>query len=167
MKAPKPFDILKGGTVPLLVAFVGFTGGVIGSLVGPYLTAQHQTAKDITDRRVAVYKKFFAGQAKLLESRTPESTKEEKDKLTKDYQQETKEARFEIGVFASPEVIQALVNLFGILDKPDQKDDNLWQADVKIYQAMRKEIFGNKTRKVDDADLYYLLFGYRPMKEQK
>ena len=57
MKAPKPFDILKGGTVPLLVAFVGFVGGVIGSLVGPYLTAQHQTAKDITDRRVAVYKK--------------------------------------------------------------------------------------------------------------
>ena len=121
MKAPKPFDILKGGTVPLLVAFVGFVGGVIGSLVGPYLTAQHQTAKDITDRRVAVYKKFFAGQAKLLESRTPESTKEEKDKLTKQYRQEIKEARFEIGVFASPEVIQALVNLFGILDKPRSK----------------------------------------------
>ena len=167
MKAPKPFDILKGGTVPLLVAFVGFTGGVIGSLVGPYLTAQHQTAKDITDRRVAVYQKFFAGQAKLLESRSSESTREQKDKLTQEYRQEIKEARFEIGVFASPEVIQALVNLFGILDKPDQKDDNLWQADVKIYQAMRKEIFGNKTRKVDDADLYYLLFGYRPMKEQK
>ena len=60
MKAPKPFDILEAGTVPFLVAFVGFAGGVIGSLVGPYLTAQHQTAKDITDRRVAVYQKFFA-----------------------------------------------------------------------------------------------------------
>jgi len=60
-----------------------------------------------------------------------------------------------------------MVNLFEILDTPDQKDDNLWQADVEIYQAMRKEIFGNEGRKVDDADLYYLLFGYRPVKEQK
>ncbi len=157
MKAPKPFEILKGGTVPLLVAFVGFAGGVIGSLVGPYLTAQHQTAKDITDRRVAVYQKFFAGQAKLLESRSPNSTKEEKDKLTKDYQQETKEARFEIGVFASAEVIQALVNWFEKKDRTDQKD--LWKEDAKIYQAMRKEIFGTRG-KVDDADLYNLLFKY-------
>lgn len=167
MKISEPLEILKGGTIPLLVAGVGVAGGVIGSLVGSYLTAQHQAAKDVTDRRVAVYRKFFAGQAKLLESRTPESTKEDKDKLTKEYRQEIKEARFEIGVFAGPEVIQAMVNLFGILDKPDQKDDNLWQADVKIYQAMRKEIFGNERRKVDDADLYYLLFGYRPVKEQK
>jgi len=60
-----------------------------------------------------------------------------------------------------------MVNLFGVLDKQDQKDDNLWQADVKIYQAMREDIFGNERRKVDDADLYYLLFGYRPVKEQK
>jgi len=102
-----------------------------------------------------------------LESRTPDSTKEGKEKLTKEYRQEIKEARFEIGVFASPEVIQAMVNLFGVLDKQDQKDDNLWQADVKIYQAMREDIFGNERRKVDDADLYYLLFGYRPVKEQK
>jgi len=157
MKAPKPFDIFKGGTVPLLVAFVGFAGGVIGSLVGPYLTAQHQTAKDITDRRVAVYQKFFAAQAKLLQSTSPNSTKEEKDKLTKDYQQETKEARFEIGVFASAEVIQALVNWFETKDRTDQKD--LWKEDAKIYQAMRKEIFGTRG-KVDDADLYNLLFKY-------
>jgi hypothetical protein len=43
---------------------------------------------------------------------------------------------------------------------------NVWQADVNIYQAMR-EIFGDEKRKADDADLYYLLFGYRPVKEQK
>jgi membrane-associated HD superfamily phosphohydrolase len=157
MKVPKPLEILKGGIVPLLVAFVGFAGGVIGSLVGPYLTAQHQTAKDITDRRVAVYQKFFAAQAKLLQSTAPNSTKEEKDKLTKDYQQETKEARFEIGVFASAEVIQALVNWFEKKDRTDQKD--LWKEDAKIYQAMRKEIFGTRG-KVDDADLYNLLFKY-------
>ena len=149
----------------MLVAFVSFAGGVTGSLLGPYLTAQHQTTKDVTDRRVAVYQKFFEGQAKLLQSRSPNS--EDKKKLTEEYEQEIKEARFEIGVFASSEVIEAMVNFFGILDKPDQKDDNLWQADIKIYQAMRKEIFGNERRKVDDADLYYLLFGYRPIKEQK
>jgi hypothetical protein len=162
MKAPKPLEILKGGTIPLLVAFVGFAGGVMGSLVGPYLTAQHQTTKDITDRRVAVYKKFFAAQAKLMQSTSPDSTKEEKDKLFKDYQQETKEARFEIGVFGSPEVIQALVNWFQKKDTTDEKD--LWKEDVKIYQAMRREILG-KTGQIDDRDLYYLLFGYRPTDE--
>ena len=161
MKASKLLEILKGGTVPLLVAFVGFAGG---ALVGPYLTAQHQTAKDITDRRVAVYQKFFAGQAKLLESRSSESTKEQKDKLTQEYRQEIKEARFEIGVFASPEVIQALVNWFDKKDRTDLKE--LWKEDAKIYQAMRSEIFGRRG-KIDDADLYYLLFGYRPAKEQK
>jgi hypothetical protein len=98
-----------------------------------------------------------------LQSRSPNS--EDKKKLTEEYEQEIKEARFEIGVFASSEVIQAMVNFFGILDKPDHRNDNLWQADVRIYQAMRKEIFGDEKRKVDDADLYYLLFGYRPMKE--
>jgi hypothetical protein len=54
MKAPDPFAVLKDVKVPLLIAFFGLAGGIIGSFVGPYLTAQHQTAKDITDRRVAV-----------------------------------------------------------------------------------------------------------------
>jgi hypothetical protein len=139
MKISAALELLKGGTIPLLVAVVGVAGGVIGTLLGSHLTVQHQTAKDITDRRVAVYKKFFEGQAKLLQSRSPNS--EDKKKLTEEYEQEIKEARFEIGVFASPEVIQAMVDLFGILDKPDQKNDDVWHADVNIYQAMR-EIFG-------------------------
>ena len=161
MKAPKPFDILKGGTVPLLVAFVGFAGG---ALVGPYLTAQHQTEKDVTDRRVAAYKKFFAAQAKRLQSGSPNLSKEDKKKLNDEYEQETKEAKFEIGVFGSPEVIQALVNWFDKKDRTGLKD--LWKEDAKIYQAMRREIFG-KRGKIDDADLYYLLFDYRPTNEPK
>jgi len=161
MKTSKLLEILKGGAVPLLVAFVGFAGG---ALVGPYLTAQHQTEKDVTDRRVAAYKKFFAAQAKRLQSGSPNSSKEDKKKLNDEYEQETKEAKFEIGVFGSPEVIRALVNWFDKKDRTDLKD--IWKEDAKIYQAMRREIFGRRG-KVDDADLYYLLFGYRPMKEQK
>ena len=161
MKAPKPFEILKGGTIPLLVAFVGFAGG---ALVGPYLTAQHQTEKDVTDRRVAAYKKFFAAQAKRLQSWSPNSTEETKKKLNDEYEQETKEAKFEIGVFGSPEVIKALVNWFDKQNRTDLKD--LWKEDAKIYQAMRREIFGRRG-KIDDCDLYYLLFGYRATNEQK
>jgi hypothetical protein len=160
MKASNALEILKGGTIQLLVAFISFAGG---ALVGPYLTAQHQTTKDITERRVAAYKKFFAAQAKLLQSGSPDS-EEEKDRLTREYQQETKEAKFEIGVFGSPEVIQALVKWFDKKKETDRKE--LWREDAKIYQAMRKEIFGN-SGKVDDRDLYYLLFDYRPPNEQK
>ena len=162
MKASQPLEILKSGAIPLLVALVGFAGG---ALVGPYLTAQHQTAKDTTDRRVAAYKKFFAAQAKLLQSGSPNLTEENKKKLTDEYEQETKEAKFEIGVFGSPEVIQALVNWFDKKDRTDLKD--LWKEDAKIYQAMRGEIFGTGGKVDNDADLYYLLFGYRPAKEQK
>jgi hypothetical protein len=164
VKVSEPLEIFKGGTIPLLVAFVGFAGGLIGSLVGPYLTAQHQTAKDVTDRRAAAYKKFFAAQAKRLQSWSPNLTEEAKKKLNDQYEQETKEAKFEIGVFASPEVIQAIVNWFDKQNRTDLKD--LWKEDAKIYQAMRREIFGT-TSKVDDLDLYYLLFGYRPTNEQK
>jgi hypothetical protein len=164
MKISKPLEILKGGAIPLLVAFVGFASGVTGSLVGPYLTAQHQIAKDVTDRRVAVYKKFFAGQAKLLQSGSPNLTKEDKKKLTDESDQAIDEARFEIGAFGSPEVIQALVNWFDKKGRTELK--NLWMEDIKIYQAMRREIFG-KRDDINDGDLYYLLFGYRPVKEQK
>jgi hypothetical protein len=164
MKISEPLEIFKGGTIPLLVAIVGVAGGVIGSLIGPYLTAQHQTAKDVTDRRVAAYKKFFVAQAKRLQSLAPNSTEEVKKKLNDEYEQETKEAKFEIGVFGSPEVIQALVNWFDKKNRTDIKD--LWKEDAKIYQAMRREIFG-KTGQVNDLDLYYLLFDYRPTKEQK
>ena len=164
MKASKPLEILKSGTIPLVVAFVGVAGGVIGTLVGSNLTAQHQTAKDITERRVAAYKKFFAGQAKLLQSWSPNLTEENKKKLNDESDQAIDEARFEIGAFGSPEVIQALVNWFDKKGRTDLK--NLWMEDIKIYQAMRREIFG-KRDDINDGDLYYLLFAYRPVKEQK
>jgi len=167
MKPPKPFEILKDIQVPILIALVSFAGAIFGSLIGPYLTAKHQITKDVTDRRVAVYNKFFAAQAKLLQVRSGKLTIDEEDKLTREYQQETKEARFEIGVFGSPEVIQALVNWFRIIDNTDRKDADLWKADVKIYQAMRKEIFGNKSGQIKDRELYYLLFGYWPIEERK
>ena len=91
-------------------------------------------------------------------------SKEDKKKLNDEYEQETKEAKFEIGVFGSPEVIRALVNWFDKKDRTDLKE--LWKEDAKIYQAMRREIFG-KRGKIDDADLYFLLFDYRPTNEQK
>jgi hypothetical protein len=169
MKAPDPFAILKDVKVPVLIACVSFVGGIIVSFIGPYLAAQHQTAKDITDRRVAIYQKFFSGQAKLLQTRYGDLSKEEKDRLTREYQQEIKEARFEIGAFGSPEVIEALVNWFRIVAVTNKKDASLWKEDVKIYQAMRNEIFGKQKAQVKDADLYDLLFRYgnAPGTEQK
>jgi hypothetical protein len=160
MKAPDRFTTLKDVKVPILIACVSFAGGIIVSFIGPYLAAQHQSAKDITDRRVAIYQKFFSGQAKLLQTRYENLSKEEKERLTHEYQQEIKEARFEIGAFGSPEIIEALVNWFRIVAVTDTKDANLWKEDVKIYQAMRNEIFGKQNAQVKDADLYDLLFRY-------
>lgn len=166
MKARDPFAILKDIKIPILIACISFAGGIIVSLISSYLAAQHQTAKDITDRRVAVYQKFFSGQAKLLQVRYQDLPQSERDRLTREYQQEIMQARFEIGAFASPEVIQALVNWFRIIARTDNKDPNLWKEDVKIYQAMRSEIFGKEKTQVNDADLYDLLFRYSAEKQK-
>jgi hypothetical protein len=161
MKAPDQFTVLKEIKLPLLIALMGFIGGISGSLVGPYLTAKHEKEKNISELRVAVYNKFFAGQAKLLQARYAHLPAPETDRLIREYQQEIKEARFHIGVFGSPEVIQALVKWFAVIEAANKDDPNLWKEDVKIYQAIRREILGEEERHVDDAALYDLLFKYR------
>ena len=102
-----------------------------------------------------------------MQSRSPKLTKERKDELTQEYEQEIKEARFEIGAFGSPEVIQALVNWFRIIAKTDETEADLWKQDVKIYQAMRKEIFGKERVQIDDGDLYDVLFKYLARRQTK
>jgi hypothetical protein len=159
MKTPDPFLVLKDIKLPLVIAFMGFIGGITGSLAGPYLSAQHEKEKEISKLRVGTYTKFFEGQAKLLQVRYTHPTGPEAEGLMRDYQQKIKEARFEIGVFGSPAVIQALVNWFTAVSRADTRTD-LWKEDVKIYQAMRKEILDEQGPVVEDHDLYNLLFRY-------
>ena len=87
-------------------------------------------------------------------------TDDQAEQLRRQYEQEVKEARFQIGVFGSPEVIGALDTWFKFIEDPDNRNDGSWQKDVPIYQAMRREILRNQARQVDDAVLYNLLFKY-------
>ena len=162
MKAPDRFAILKEIKLPLVIALMGFIGGITGSLLGPYLSAQREKEKGITELRVAAYRKFFGGQAKLLQVRYGNASAEEAEKLMREYGQDIKEARFQVGVFGSPEVIRALVNWFRVIERGETNDPNLWREDVKIYQAIRHEILGRRGRDVDDDELYDLLFRYQP-----
>jgi hypothetical protein len=169
MKTPDRFTVLKEIKLPLLIALMGFIGGISGTVVGSFLTAKHAREKDISDVRVTVYNKFFAGQAKLLQVRYGQLSPEKAEQLNREYEQEIKEARFQIGVFGSPEVIGALDNWFKFVESPKKSDEDPRKHDVKIYQAMRREILGDQARHVDDAVLYDLLFKYgkAPVTEQK
>jgi hypothetical protein len=161
MKTPDPFSVLKDIKVPLFIAFMGCVGGIMGSLIGPSLVAKHEKEKSVSELRVAAYNKFFAGQAKLLQVRYPHPASDDADRLMREYEQEIKEARFKIGVFGSPEVIEALVHWFTVSQAANKSDPNLWTEDVKIYQAMRKEILGEQDPRVEDHVLYDLLFNYK------
>jgi len=151
---------LKESKLPLLIALMGFIGGITGIVIGSYLTAKHAKEKDISELRVAAYNKFFAGQAKLLQIRYSHLPAEQAEQLHREYQQEIKEARFQIGVVGTPEVIGALADWFAIIENRKNDDPDPWKKDVKIYQAMRREILGDQTREVEDGVLYDLLFKY-------
>ena len=169
MKKPDQFTVLKEIKLPLLIALMGFIGGITGTVIGSYLTAKHAREKEISESRMAVYNKFFAGQAKLLQLRYGQLSTEKAEELNRQYQQEIKEARFQIGVFGSPEVIGALDNWFKFVENPNKDSEDPWKQDVKIYQAMGQEILGDQARHVDDAVLYNVLFKYgkAPPLEQK
>jgi len=160
MQPADRFAVLKESKLPLLVALMGFIGGISGTVLGSYLTAKHAREKDISELRVAAYNKFFAGQAKLLQVRYSQLPAEQAEQLHRQYQQEVKEARFQIGVFGTPEVIRALADWFAVIEGPNPDSPDPWKQDVKIYQAMRREILGAENGRVDDGVLYDLLFKY-------
>lgn len=160
MKTPDQFAILKDIKIPVLIAVIAFLGGIAGSILGALLTAKHEEQKNISELRVTAYNKFFAGQAKFLQSRYGKE-EEDKKRLFLEYQREIKEARFHIGVFGSSGVIQALVSWFKIVEPISPERDSRWKDDIKTYQAMRREILGeNEALKVDDDVLHDLLFRY-------
>jgi hypothetical protein len=63
-------------------------------------------------------------------------------------------------VFGTPEVIRALADWFAVIEGPNPDSPDPWKQDVKIYQAMRREILGAEKGQVDDGVLYDLLFKY-------
>jgi hypothetical protein len=160
MQPANQFNLLKDVKLPLVIALMGFIGAISGTVLGSYLTAKHAREKDIAELRMAMYNKFFAGQAKLLQIRYSHLPAEQAEELHRQYQQEIKEARFQIGVFATPEVIRALNAWFNMIENPKKDDPDPWTQDVKSYQAIRREILGDQAGQIDDAVLYDLLFKY-------
>jgi hypothetical protein len=160
MKTRARPGVVKDILLPVLIAVMGFVGGITGTLIGSHLTAKHAREKDLSELRVTAYNKFFAGQAKLLQVRYGQLPSDQAEELNRQYEQEVKEARFQIGVFGSPEVIGALDNWFKFVESPTNDKEDSWKKDVTIYQSMRREILKDQAQFVEDGVLYDLLFKY-------
>ena len=158
--------------VPLLVAaLTAVLGYISGSVIAQnkFLSdTQLQNQSYILELRQSAYNNFFSSQAKLQESErlANNGSTDEADKLRQEFNLEIRTARFQLAIFGTKPVIDALVKHFRTsydYDRPCSDDQQTWENNAQIYQNMRLEVFGSDAeQRVDDSTLITLLYGCTP-----
>ena len=161
----KSFWNVMRDVMPFITAIVAFVGGVVTGEFRSRSDVQLQNQRYLLEVRKEAYTNYFEGQAGLQQAEDLEAIglKEEAEKLRREYELRVKTSRFQIAVFSTKPVVNALAHYFrdyfkdefGLCFGNHQK----WIDDVKTYQNMRQEVFGDKIeQRVDDNDLSVLLF---------
>jgi hypothetical protein len=156
------WDLIKV-LIPLVTAFLGFIFGSITEENKYLSNVQLQNQSYILEVRQAAYTNFFEGQVKLQESELLEAQglKDEAAKLRQEYNLAVKTALFQIAMFSTKPVNDAMAEHFQSISQygPCVGDRQKWLNDVQIYQNMRQEVFGNNSeQKVDNNTMLILLF---------
>lgn len=149
---------------PVIIAVV--LGYVFGSITAKneYLSdTQLQNQSYILDVRQTAYTNFFEGQSKLRESERLEAIgfSEDSAKLRTEYNLAVKTSLFQIVMFGSKQVNEALAEHFQTAFRYDSCEGDLhrWRNEARIYQNMRKEVFGEESEEhIDDETILVLLF---------
>ncbi|RJQ46205.1 MAG: hypothetical protein C4528_07395 [Gammaproteobacteria bacterium] len=143
---------------PFVVAIVALVGVALGAIIGHFSAIEQQEQSKLLELRSSAYLLFLRGQAALQESKQ-QSNLEKAEELESQYRQAVKEARFQIGILGSGDEVNALAEYF-LLNPPGVICTATWAVDVEIYKAMRRDLIPRKKEaEVDDARLYYLLWG--------
>jgi hypothetical protein len=113
--------------------------------------------------RQSAYTNFFEGQVKLRESERLEAlgSTDAAKQLRNEYNLAVKTSLFQIAMFGSKQVNEALAEHFRITRnyEPCVGDKQNWIREAGIYQNMRGEIFGSTSEeRVDDDTLLIMLF---------
>jgi len=151
---------------PVFVTVLVFVLGLVTGWVGNVYNVQLQNQRYILELRQSAYSNYFEGQAKLQQSRQLRGAglTDEADKLQTESNLTINQALFQIAIFSTKPVNEALAEYFRTRF-PDEYDPcpgdrQAWLNDAKIYQTMRQEVFGpGSTEIVDDETLLILLFG--------
>lgn len=151
---------------PVFVTILVFVLGLVTGWVGNLYNVQLQNQRYILELRQSAYSSYFEAQAILQQSRHLRAAglTDEADKLQQEFQLTVKQALFQIAIFSTKPVNEALAEYFRTTfpDEygPCSGDRQVWLNDARIYQTMRQEVFGHGSdQTVDDETLLILLFG--------
>ena len=163
--------------VPILIAIIGFAGGVLGHKMASDRSKYIEKLDNINSHRFETYQNFFSALAKYKQAQDYGydsyyefiNNKPEDHKLAErleitlwEYHMGVKEARFKIAAFAPRELVEALADYYVETSKMPQCSPS-WKSDVKTYLAMRKELLdGIESVDVDPAKMYVLMFNCIP-----
>lgn len=146
----------------LVGAVFGLIGVAVGAGLNHFLAAERQEQSKLLDLRSSAYVLFLRGQAALQESREVQGNPNKVLELEQQYRDAVKQARLQIGVLGSGDLVTALTEYF-LLKPPSRDCDRTWSVDVEIYKAMRRDLLPTKEEAtVDDARLYYILWNCLP-----
>lgn len=149
--------------MPFITVIVAFVGGVVTGEFRSRSDVQLQNQRYLLEVRKETYTNYFEGQAGVQHAENLEAIglKEEAEKVRHEYELRVKTSRFQIAVFSTKPVVKALASYFRIYFNlgPCFGNRQKWIDDVKTYQNMRQEVFGDEIKqRVDNNDLSVLLF---------
>lgn len=157
------WELIKIILPAIIAALLGFGLGTITTKQQFLSDTQLQNQSYILEVRQNAYSNFFEGQAKLRESERLEraGSSVEAENLRNEYNLAVKTSLFQIVMFGSKQVNEALAEHFqSAFDYGSCGDDiQRWQNEAGIYQNMREEVFGkNEEEQIDDNTILALLF---------
>jgi len=157
------WELIKVVVEVIIAAILGFGFGTITARQQFLSDTQLQNQSYILEVRQNAYSNFFEGQAELVVSEGLEKAglSDEAAKLRTEYNLSVKTSLFQIVMFGSKQVNEALANHFRTRFNYGSCGDDIqrWQNEARIYQSMRDEVFGNDNReRIDDNTILALLF---------
>ncbi len=153
--------------LPSLIS--AFIGGAIVAVSNQFFAVQLEQEKTLLELRRSAYANFFRGQTLFQRVEQGGLPKEESDRLWAEYNSLVREARFDIAVYSSKPIVDAMSNYFREYFPDERKNCSSSRRkmmdDINIYQQMRRELFGDNiiqkilrgSEKVDDDRMVLMI----------
>jgi|SRR5262245_1750951 len=145
---PKRENLIHGFTVAIPTALLAALGAAFGAYWQQTYAVQLEREKTLLSIRKEAYTDFFSGQFAYHNNDTAK------------YQSLVQNARFAIGVYSTKPTVEALAEYFECVGVPAcANSPKKWELDVKIYQQMRRELYGeDHSQRADDKTMSRVIY---------